>query len=114
MVNLSGLETDVVRRTFTVDNQPAAPALKFQSSVEILDQDLLPATSAVAGTVLEIHFSVVNTGDADASDLHLSLDAPGSDSNTYPSEGKLPTLAQGETRSAVSYTHLTLPTICSV
>lgn len=109
MVNLSGLETDVVRRTFTVDNQPAAPALKFQSSVEILDQDLLPATSAVAGTVLEIHFSVVNTGDADASDLHLSLDAPGSDSNTYPSEGKLPTLAQGETRSVILWWWATDP-----
>ena len=100
LVNVSGAESDVVRRTFTIDNLPAAPELRFQGSVQIYDQDL-PAESAVAGTILEVHFSVVNTGDADAIDLHLKLDAPGSESSTYPSEGKLPRLDQGETISVI-------------
>ena len=100
LVNKSGVESDIVRRTFTVDNMPAAPELRFQGSVQIYDQDL-PASKAIAGTILEIHFNVVNTGDLDATDLHLKLDAPGSDSSTYPSEGKIPRLAQGETISII-------------
>ena len=88
LVNKSGIESDVVRRTFTIDNMPAAPELRFQGTVQIFDHDL-PANKAVAGTILEIHFSVVNTGDLDATDLHLKLDAPGSEPNTYPSEGNL-------------------------
>jgi hypothetical protein len=67
LVNMSGIESDIVRRTFTIDNMPAAPELRFQSTVQIYDQDL-PASKAVAGTILEIHFSVVNTGDLDATD----------------------------------------------
>lgn len=96
LVNESGTESDITRRTFTVDNLPAAPELRFQGTVQVYDQDL-PAQSAMAGTILEVHFGVVNTGDADASDLHLRLDAPGSTSNTYPSEGKLPQISEGET-----------------
>lgn len=97
LVNKSGLESDIVRRTYTIDNLPPAPELRFQGSVEIYDQDDLPASSAIAGTILEIRFNVVNTGDLDATDLHLKLDAPGSESSTYPSEGKIPRLNQGET-----------------
>tara|TARA_B100000459_G_scaffold146843_1_gene114159 strand:+ start:3548 stop:8449 length:4902 start_codon:yes stop_codon:yes gene_type:complete len=108
LVNKSGIESDVVRRTFTIDNMPAAPELRFQGTVQIFDQDL-PANKAVAGTILEIHFSVVNTGDLDATDLHLKLDAPGSDSNTYPSEGKLPRLEQGETISVILWWWATVP-----
>ena len=100
LVNMSGAESDIVRRTFTIDNLPAAPELRFQGTVQIYDQDL-PASKAVAGTILEVHFSVVNTGDLDATDLHLKLDAPGDESNTYPSEGKIPRLEQGETISVI-------------
>jgi subtilisin family serine protease len=100
LVNVSGMESSTVRRTFTIDNQPAAPALSFQGSVEIIDQGL-PANTAVAGTILEIHFNVVNTGDADATDLHVKLVAPGSESSTYPSEGQIPRLDQGETTSVI-------------
>ena len=100
LVNVSGAESEIVRRTFTIDNQPAAPELRFQGVVQILDQDL-PANTAVAGTILEVHFSVVNTGDEDATDLHLQLSAPGSDSSTYPNEGKIPRLGQGETISVI-------------
>ena len=97
LVNKSGLESDIVRRTYTIDNLPPAPELRFQGSVEVYDRDDLPATSTIAGTILEIRFNVVNTGDLDATDLHLKLDAPGSESSTYPSEGKIPRLNQGET-----------------
>ncbi|MEC8789230.1 MAG: CARDB domain-containing protein, partial [Candidatus Thermoplasmatota archaeon] len=97
LVNKSGLESDIVRRTYTIDNLPPAPELRFQGSVEVYDRDDLPASSAIAGTILEIRFNVVNTGDLDATDLHLKLDAPGSESSTYPSEGKIPRLDQGET-----------------
>jgi subtilisin family serine protease len=100
LVNVSGLESDIVRRTFTIDNEPAAPELRFQGTVQILDQDL-PASNAVSGTILEVHFSVVNTGDEDATDLHVRLNAPGSDSSTYPSEGKITRLDQGETVSVI-------------
>ena len=100
VVNKSGLESDIVRRTFTIDNLPAAPELTFQGSVEVYDQDL-PASKAIAGTILEVRFNVVNSGDLDATDLHLKLDAPGSDSSTYPSEGKIPRLEQGETISVI-------------
>ena len=44
---------------------------------------------------------MVNTGDDDATDLHVRLDAPGSESSTYPSEGKLPRVEQGETISVI-------------
>ena len=108
LVNKSGIESDIVRRTFTVDNMPAAPELRFQGSVQIYDQDL-PASKAIAGTILEIHFSVVNTGDLDATDLHLKLEAPGDDSSTYPSEGKIPRLAQGETISVILWWWATEP-----
>ena len=108
LVNKSGIESDIVRRTFTIDNMPAAPELRFQGTVQIFDQDL-PASKAVAGTILEIHFNVVNTGDLDATDLHLKLDAPGSESNTYPSEGKLPRLEQGETISVILWWWATSP-----
>ena len=100
LVNKSGLESDIVRRTYTIDNLPAAPELRFQGSVEIFDQEL-PASKTIAGTILEIHFNVVNTGDLDATDLHLKLEAPGSESSTYPSEGKIPRLEQGETISVI-------------
>ena len=100
LVNVSGAESDIVRRTFTIDNQPAAPELRFQGTVQIMDQDL-PASKAVAGTILEVHFSVVNTGDLDATDLPLYLDAPGEDSSTYPNEGKLPRVDKGETISVI-------------
>ena len=108
LVNKSGVESDIVRRTFTIDNMPAAPELRFQGTVQIYDQDL-PASKAIAGTILEIHFSVVNTGDLDATDLHLKLDAPGSESNTYPSEGKIPRLEQGETISVILWWWATEP-----
>jgi serine protease AprX len=108
LVNISGVESEITRRTFTVDNMPAAPALRFQGVVEILDQDL-PATTAVAGTILEVHFSVVNTGDAVATDLHLVLNAPGSESSTYPNEGKIPRLDSGETTSIILWWLATEP-----
>ena len=75
MVNESGVMTDTIRRTYTVDNQPAAPDFVFQSTVEIMDQGL-PVYSAVAGTVLEVDFTIANVGDLDATAVsytHLTL-----------------------------------------
>ena len=106
LINVSGVESELVRRTFNIDNLPAAPELRFQGSVTIMDQDL-PADNAVAGTILEVHFNVVNTGDADATDLHLRLDAPGSESSTYPSEGKIPRLETGETLAVILWWYAT-------
>ena len=50
-----------------------------------MDQGL-PVYSAVAGTVLEIDFTIANVGDLDATDVYVRLDAEGSNSETYPSE----------------------------
>ena len=100
--NESGYSPDSVRRTFKVDNQPPAPSFTFRGSVEVKDQDL-SVTSAVAGSVLEIHFEVSNIGDKDAQDVHVRLNAPGSESESYPSEGRIPSLDQGETASVILY-----------
>ena len=102
MVNESGVKTDEVRRTYTVDNQPAAPDFLFQGTVEIMDQDL-PVYSAVAGTVLEIDFTVGNAGDLSANDVFVQLDAPGSQSETYPRETRISTLPEGESQQLTLY-----------
>lgn len=102
MVNQSGVITDDVRRTYTVDNQPAAPDFIFQGTVEIRDQDL-PVYSAVAGTVLEVDFTIGNVGDLDANDVFVQIDAVGSQSETYPRETRISTLNQGESQQVTLY-----------
>ena len=102
MLNDSGVATDTIRRTYTVDNQPAAPDFEFQGSVEIMDQGL-PVYSAVAGTVLEIDFTIANVGDLDANDVYVSLSAQGSASDTYPSEHSIPILNEGESQQVTLY-----------
>ena len=102
MVNESGVLSDDVRRTYTVDNQPAAPDFLFQGSVEIRDQDL-PVYSAVAGTVLEVDFTIGNAGDLDANDVFVQIDAAGSQSETYPRETRISTLNQGESQQVTLY-----------
>jgi len=102
MVNESGVMTDDVRRTYTVDNQPAAPDFLFHGSVEIMEQDL-PVFSAVAGTVLEVDFTIINAGDLDANDIFVQLDAAGSQSETYPRETRISTLNEGESQQVTLY-----------
>jgi len=101
-VNKTGYSPEPNRRTIKVDNQPPAPSFTFRGSVDVKDQDL-KSTSAVAGSVLEVHFEVSNIGDKDAQDVHVRLSAPGSDSETFPSEGRIPTLEEGETTSVILY-----------
>ena len=102
MVNESGVVTDTVRRTYDVDNQPAAPDFVFQGSVEIMDQGL-PVYSAVAGTVLEIDFTIANVGDLDANDVYVRLNAQGSTSETYPSERSISILNEGDIQQITLY-----------
>lgn len=102
MVNESGVKTDEVRRTYTIDNQPAAPDFMFQGSVEIMDQDL-PVYSAVAGTVLEVDFTILNAGDLDANDVFVQLNAAGSQSETYPRETRVSTLGEGQSQQITLY-----------
>ena len=108
MVNDSGVATDTIRRTYTIDNQPAAPDFVFQSTVEILDQGL-PVYSAVAGTVLEVDFTIANVGDLDATDVYVRLEAAGSASETYPSETSIGILNEGESRQITLYWWATEP-----
>ena len=108
MVNESGVMTDDVRRTYSVDNQPAAPDFMFQGSVEIMDQ-ALPVFSAVAGTVLEVDFTVGNAGDLDANDVFVQLEATGSQSATYPREYRISTLNEGESHQVTLYWWATEP-----
>ena len=107
MVNDSGVATDTIRRTYTIDNQPAAPDFVFQSTVEIMDQGL-PVYSAVAGTVLEVDFTIANVGDLDATDVYVRLEAPGSASETYPSETSISILNEGESAQITLYWWATL------
>ena len=67
-----------------------------------MDQDL-PVYSAVAGTVLEIDFTVGNAGDLGANDVFVQLVAPGSQSETYPTETRISTLEEGESQQLTLY-----------
>lgn len=101
-INASGVASDVQRRTYEVDNLPAAPDFAFSGSVEVFDAGL-PVNNAVAGTVLEVRFGVRNIGDLDANEVYLRLDGPGDDSSTYPSEGKITSLDEGESVRVTLY-----------
>ena len=103
MVNESGVKTDDVRRTFNIDNQPAAPDFLFVGVVEIKDEVGLPMQSAVAGTVLTVQFSIANVGDLDVNDVFVKLQAPGEISEIYPSERSIDSLDEGESQSLTLY-----------
>ena len=108
MVNTSGVSSDVVKRTYEVDNLPAAPNFAFTGTVGVYDGGL-PVNNAVAGTVLEVRFGLRNIGDLDANEVYLTLDGEGSDSTTYPSEGKVTSLEQGESVQVTLYWWATEP-----
>jgi len=95
LVNESGVKSEIVRRTYNVDNMPAQAELQFIGVVQILEQGL-PVHSAVAGSLLEIDFTIGNYGDLSASEILVDLTAPGSGSATYPSEVLVGTLGEGE------------------
>ena len=103
MVNESGVKTDDVRRTFNIDNQPAAPDFIFVGVVEIKDEVGLPMQSAVAGTVLTVQFSIANVGDLDVNDVFVKLQAPGDSSEIYPSETTIDSLDEGDSQSLTLY-----------
>tara|TARA_B100000683_G_scaffold267038_1_gene300154 strand:+ start:354 stop:5243 length:4890 start_codon:yes stop_codon:yes gene_type:complete len=102
LVNASGVTSDVLKRTYEVDNLPAAPNFAFTGTVGVYDGGL-PVNSAVAGTVLEVRFALRNIGDLDADEVYLTLEGPGSDSTTYPSEGKVTSLEEGESAQVTLY-----------
>ncbi|CAI8336540.1 MAG: Serine protease AprX [Euryarchaeota archaeon UBA443] len=95
MVNKTGFESPIFSRSFTIDNVPPAPSLRFQGDVEIFDQKL-PAETAYAGSLLEVKFEVYNAGDKAANDIFVRLTAPGEESEVYPSQGIIPSLEKGE------------------
>ena len=103
MVNESDVKTDDVRRTFNIDNQPAAPDFIFVGVVEIKDEVGLPMQSAVAGTVLTIQFAIANVGDLDVNEVFVKLQAPGESSEIYPSEYTIDTLNEGDSQSLTLY-----------
>ena len=108
MVNTSGVVSDTVKRTYEVDNLPAAPNFAFTGTVGVYDGGL-PVNNAVAGTVLEVRFGLRNIGDLDANEVYLTLEGEGSDSTTYPSEGKVTSLEQGESAQVTLYWWATEP-----
>ncbi|MGB2507644.1 MAG: CARDB domain-containing protein, partial [Candidatus Poseidoniaceae archaeon] len=97
-VNQSGAVSEPFRRTYEVDNLPAAPELALTGLSNVYDQGLT-TTSAVAGTVLEVRFEFLNDGDAAAENVGLQLDAPGSVSEVYPSQGLIASVEAGERRT---------------
>ena len=96
MVNESGVKTDDIRRTINVDNMPAAPDFVFTGVVEVLDEVGLPVQTAVAGSILTVKFTIENVGDLDADDVYIKLDAPGDDSEVYPSDITISNLDDGD------------------
>ena len=103
MVNESGVKTDDVRRTFDVDNMPAAPDFAFAGVVEIQDEVGLPVLSAVAGSILTVKFTIENVGDLDADDVYIKLIAPGDNSDIYPSDVTLSNLDDGDSAQVTLY-----------
>ncbi|HIH53273.1 MAG TPA: S8 family serine peptidase [Candidatus Poseidoniaceae archaeon] len=97
-VNQSGSVSESFRRTYEVDNLPAAPELALTGLSNVYNEGLV-ATSAVAGTVLEVRFEFLNDGDASADNVGLLLEAPGSSSEVYPSQGLVSTVEPGERRT---------------
>ncbi len=102
MVNATEVKSEVLKRTYEVDNLPAAPNFAFAGSVGVYDGGI-SVNSAVAGTVLEVRFGLRNIGDLDASEVYLTLEGEGSTSSTYPSEGKVTSLNQGESVQVTLY-----------
>ena len=103
MVNESGVKTDDIRRTIDVDNMPAAPDFVFTGVVEVLDEVGLPVQSAVAGSILTIKFSIENVGDLDADDVFIKLNAPGDNSDVYPSDITISNLDDGDEAEITLY-----------
>lgn len=95
MVNKSGLTSPVATRPFNIDNIAPAPALRFKGGVEVFDQQL-PAETVYSGSLLELKFNVFNGGDKNANDIFVRLNAPGEDSEIYPSQGLIPLLEKGQ------------------
>jgi len=108
MVNKTGFESPISQRTYTTDNIPPTPSLRFQGDVELFDQKL-PAETAYAGSLLEVKFDVYNAGDKVANDIFVRLVAPGEESEIYPSQGIIPTLEKGETVGVTLYWEATVP-----
>lgn len=96
-VNTSGATSEAVRRTWEVDNLPAAPELGLTGLTSVILRDL-PVSRAVAGSLLEVQFEIVNDGDAVASDVVLTLDAPGTSSDVYPDTAVLSSIEAGDRR----------------
>ena len=69
----------------------------------------MPVYSAVAGTVLEVDFTIANVGDLDATDVYVRLEAAGSASETYPSETSIGILNEGESKQITLYWWATEP-----
>ena len=107
-VNQSGSVSESFRRTYEVDNLPAAPELALTGLSNVYDQGLV-TSSAVAGTVLEVRFEFLNDGDASADNVGLLLEAPGSTSEVYPSQGVIGSVEAGERRSYSLYWWATEP-----
>ncbi len=97
-VNTTGVSSEAVRRTWEVDNLPAAPELGLTGIATVLEHDLV-VSNAVAGTVLEVQFELVNDGDAVATDVAIALDAPGTPSDVYPDAALLSSVDAGERRT---------------
>ena len=108
MVNKSGVSTESTSRTYNIDNQPAAPAFRFVGSVEVVSESL-PVSKVIAGSIVEVTFSVTNFGDLDANDVRVSLEAPGEDSEIYPSEKEIQVLNEGDVKEVTLYWSATEP-----
>ena len=71
--------------------------------MEVLDEVGLPVQSAVAGSILTIKFSIENVGDLDADDVFIKLDAPGDNSDVYPSDITISNLDDGDEAEITLY-----------
>ena len=102
LVNESGVKSDTTNIEYDIDNIPPQPELQFVGSAQIIQRGL-SVQSAVAGSLLEIDFTIANYGDLSASDILIELDAPGSVSETYPSQIVLDDLIEGESTQLKLY-----------
>ena len=102
LVNESGIKSETIRYMYDVDNMPPQSELQFIGVVQILEQGL-PVHSAIAGSLLEVDFTIGNYGDLAATEIAVDLIAPGSSSETYPSGVIVERLDEGESTQLKLY-----------
>ena len=74
LVSATGVMSEEIRRTVTLDNTPPTPDLQFVSSSITVQEYGVPMKEAYVNTFLEVRAKIRNTGDKAATDVGVILE----------------------------------------